>query len=135
MSDCEFPTGSYWHSSCLSSPRFLVYINNEVFIILSYDKPYTLFAGNYTIQSLETRWAQTWTVSIWTSWELTIWHFSRAIIETAKNTGSNLIIFYLTRSCLGRTIYHTRSEHTYHYTTDALIVVMLIQWNSPKPNI
>jgi len=32
----------------------LVYINNEVFKKVSYDKTYTQFAGHYTIQSLET---------------------------------------------------------------------------------
>jgi hypothetical protein len=32
----------------------LVQHNNKVFTIVSYDKPYTQFAGHYTIQSLET---------------------------------------------------------------------------------
>ena len=32
----------------------LVQLNNELFKIVSYDKPYTQFAGHYTIQSLET---------------------------------------------------------------------------------
>jgi len=37
----------------------LVKLNNEVFKIVSYDKPYTQFAGHYTIQSLETGRVQT----------------------------------------------------------------------------
>ena len=31
----------------------LVQLNNVVFKIVSFDKPYTQFAGHYTIQSLE----------------------------------------------------------------------------------
>jgi len=31
----------------------LVQLNSEVFKIVSYDKPYTQFAGHYTIKSLE----------------------------------------------------------------------------------
>jgi len=37
----------------------LVQLNSEVFKIVSYDKPYTQFAGHYTIQSLETGRVQT----------------------------------------------------------------------------
>jgi hypothetical protein len=43
----------------------LVQLINEVFKIVRYDKPYTQFAGHYTIQSIETGRIQTWTVSIW----------------------------------------------------------------------
>ena len=31
----------------------LVQLNNVVFKIVSFDKPYTQFAGHYTVQSLE----------------------------------------------------------------------------------
>ena len=37
--------------------------------------------------------------------------------EAIKN---NFIVFGLTRSGLEPTIYHTRGEHTNHYTTDAV---------------
>jgi len=39
--------------------------------------------------------------------------------EEATNT--NFIVFGLTRSRHESTIYHTRGEHTNHYTTDAVL--------------
>ena len=54
-------------------------------------------------------------------------------MPSGEAASTNVIIFCLTQPCLGRTIYRTRGGHAYHYTTDALIVAMLIQWNSPKP--
>ena len=54
-------------------------------------------------------------------------------MPSGEAANTNFIIFDLIRPCLGHTIYRTRGEHAYHYTTDVLIVVMIIQWNSPKP--
>jgi hypothetical protein len=42
--------------------------------------------------------------------------------EEATNT--NFLVFDLTRPGLKSTIYHTRGEHTNHYTTDAVYTVL-----------
>jgi hypothetical protein len=52
---------------------------------------------------------------------------------SGEAASTNVIIFCLTQPCLVRTIYRTRGEHIYHYTTDALILSMLMQWKSQKP--
>ena len=42
-------------------------------------------------------------------------------VLTREATNTNFIVFGLTRSGLKPTIYHTRGEHTNHYSTDAVI--------------
>ena len=54
-------------------------------------------------------------------------------MPSGEAASTNVIIFCLTQPCLVRMIYRTRGEHVYHYTTDALILSMLMQWNSQKP--
>ena len=54
-------------------------------------------------------------------------------MPSGEAASTNVIIFCLTQPCLVRMIYRTRGEHIYHYTTDALILSMLMQWNSQKP--
>ena len=41
-------------------------------------------------------------------------------VLSGEVTNTHLIVFGLTRSGFEPTIYRTRGEHTYHYTTDVL---------------
>jgi hypothetical protein len=52
-------TNTYWKMSAVPVPAqfqigTLVEIEGESFKIVNYEKPYEHFAGNYTIQSLQT---------------------------------------------------------------------------------
>ena len=41
---------------------------------------------------------------------------------SGETTNANFIVFGLTRSVLGPTIYRTRGEHANHYTTDEVLL-------------
>ena len=41
-------------------------------------------------------------------------------VLSGEATNTNFIVFGFTQPGLEPTIYHTRGEHTYHYTTDVL---------------
>jgi len=43
-------------------------------------------------------------------------------VLSGEATNTDLIVFSLTPSWLKPTIYHTRDEHTNHYTTDAVLL-------------
>jgi hypothetical protein len=49
-----------------------------------------------------------------------VFALSLSLILGGKATNTNFIISSLTRSGLESTIYRTRGEHTYHYTTDVV---------------